>query len=35
MKYFWRSRMSLVSIGLRSAEKNITTPFNPFFHIVN
>ena len=37
IKDSWISKISLVSIGLKSTEKNCTIPFNPvfFFHIVN
>ena len=27
--------MPLVSIGLKSTEKNFTIPFNPVFYIIN
>ena len=31
IKYLWISKILLVSIGLKSAEKNFITPFNPVF----
>ena len=31
VKYLWISNISLLSIGLKSTEKNFTTPFNPAF----
>ena len=34
MKYLWISKTSLVPIGLKSAEKSFTTPFNPAFFIL-
>ena len=33
IKYLWISKISL-SIGLKSTEKNFTTPFNPVFFIL-
>ena len=36
IKYLWISKISLLSIGLKSTEKIFTTTFNPvFFHIIN
>ena len=37
IKYLWISKILLASIGIKSTEKNITTPlFNcVFFHIIN
>ena len=36
IKYLWISKISLVSIGLKSTEKKFATPFNTvFFHIIN
>ena len=32
--YFCISKISLVSIGLKSTEKNFTLPFNPVFFIL-
>ena len=34
IKYLWISKISLVPIGLKSAEKSFTTPFNPAFFIL-
>ena len=34
VKYLWISNISLLSIGLKSTEKNFTTPFNPVFFIL-
>ena len=31
IKYLWISKISLVSMRLKSTEKNFTTPFNPVF----
>ena len=31
IKYLWISEISLVSKGLKSTEKNLTTPYNPGF----
>ena len=31
VKYLWISNISLLSIGLKSTEKNFTTPFNTAF----
>ena len=31
MKNLWRSKILLVSIGLKSTETNFSTPFNPVF----
>ena len=31
IKYLWISKIPLVSIGLKSTEKNFTTPFKLFF----
>ena len=31
IKNLWISKISLVSIGLKSTEKNFTTSFNPVF----
>ena len=30
----WISKISLLSIGLKSSEKNFTLPFNPVFFIL-
>ena len=35
IKYLWISKISLVSIGLKSKEEKFTTPFNPVFQIIN
>ena len=38
IKHLWISKISLVSIGLKSIEKSFTLSFNPFFtifHIIN
>ena len=36
MKYLWISKTLLVSIRLKSTEKNFTTPFSPvFLQIIN
>ena len=34
IKYLWISKISLVSIGLKSTEKNFTLLFNPTFFIL-
>ena len=34
IKYLWISKISLVSIGLKSTEKNLTTPFHPDLFIL-
>ena len=34
MKYLWISLLLLLSIGLKSSEKILTTPFNPFLLIL-
>ena len=34
IKYLWISKISLVSIELKSTEKNFTTPFNLVFFIL-
>ena len=31
IKYLWISKILLLSIGLKSTEKNFTLPFNPVF----
>ena len=33
-KYLWISKISLVSIGLKSKEKNFTAPINPVFFFI-
>ena len=33
-KYLWISKISLVSIGLKSKEKKFTAPFNPVFFFI-
>ena len=33
IKYLWISNISLVSVRLKSTEKNFTTPFNPVLYI--
>ena len=36
IKYLWIYKILLLSIGLKSTEKNLTTLFNPdFFRIIN
>ena len=36
IKYLWISKISIISIRLKSTEKNLPTPFNPvFFQIIN
>ena len=34
IKYLWISKISLLSIGLKSIKKHFTTPFNPAFFIL-
>ena len=34
IKYLWISKISIVSITLKSTEKTLTTPFNPVFFIL-
>ena len=34
IKYLWISKISLVLIELKAAEKKIKTPFNPVFFIL-
>ena len=35
IKYLWISKLSLVSIGLKSTEKKFATPFNTVFFSYN
>ena len=34
IKYLWISKISIVSITLKSTEKTLTTPFNPVFFVL-
>ena len=34
MKYLWMSKISLLLTGLKSTEKNFTTPVNPAFFML-